>query len=283
MATSDQEMKDGQAEFEDEFNASDKVKPEQTEDEAFGLTPEPEAGAAAAATAPADEAAATGAAGVDAAAAAAAAVDAAKEEQRLRSWEGRLKAKEAELAAREAAADTTNVGEQQASEEAGETSGEEAAEQDDPGKALAEDFGEDFVDLLKKLISKICADTVGSGVGNVEATVNQVIEELRIERQENHFKRIAEAHEDFLEIVDSPEFAAWMAALTADEQAANAAIIESGSAQQIIDMLTKFKQSKEIGDDGALDGAEGVRSTGMKLPPPAKDGNDDYAAAWNES
>jgi len=50
-------------------------------------------------------------------------------------------------------------------------------------------------------------------------------------------------------------------------------------------MLTKFKESQSQGSDADNDGfdaAEGVRSSGMKLP--AQPSNkDDYLAAWNDA
>lgn len=298
-----------EAEFSKSFNDEDAPKTEQSEDEAFGLGPEPvtpDAEGAATDTAGAASGSATPSGAAPAAAAAAPETpDSAKEEQRLRSWEGRLRAKEAELAEKEASLSTANTNEEQTSsedgegkdgEQAGEGATEGADDEADPAKALAEDFGTDFVAQLTKLIKHICAGEIGSGVGGVSAMVDQVINELKEERQQNHFHRIRAAHEDFMEVTATPEFAAWCEGLPPEEQAVCKRVTESGSAQEIIDLLTKFKASQatpdaddsssdDTGDAGFSaehDAAEGVRSSGMRLPVSPKS-KDDYSDAWNEA
>lgn len=295
MATKD-DMDQSAADYAGRFNEDDQPAAEQSEDDAFGLgAPAAETPAAEAAEPPAEEAAETPAAEAaepaaeeSAEPAAEGAAPAADPEQRLKSWEGRLKAKQAELDAREAAIGTSNVGEEQASlpmdEESAEHEGtespaEEAAEESDPGKVLAEDFGPDFVDQITRLVSKIVQD----GVGGVSSTVDQVIADLQNERQQNHFNAIADTHADFMDVVESPDFAAWKAAQP--DQAALQQVIDAGSAKQIIAMLSAFKQSKS-GDmasaDDELDAAEGVRSGGVQLPKEPTASND-FAAAWNEA
>jgi hypothetical protein len=308
------------ADYADEFGQPDKQRTEQSEDQAFGLD-EPAAEAAADApadAAPVDAPAEAAEAGVDAASdaphgeqptggaeeggeAAAAPVD---QEQRLKSWEGRLKARQAELDAREAAMGTTNVDAEETSEPADAAgdapaeldagadanAGEDAGVDADPASVLAEDFGQDFVAQITKLIKSITQESVGG----VSATVDQVIQDLQNERLQNHFSAIAGTHGDFMEVVESPEFEAWKAAQPDQERLQ--AVIASGSARQIIDMLTSFKAGKQEPasaeaeaapeadpfHEDALDAAEGVRSSGLTLPtePTA---SDDFAKAWNEA
>ncbi len=126
-------------------------------------------------------------------------------------------------------------------------------------------------------------DKVGEGISGVQATVQQVIDHLQSEKQQSHFKSIAAAHADFIDVVESPDFDAYRSALPPDEQAQVQQVVDSGSAQEIIDMLTKFKASKTSGaaSDDSIDAAEGVRSAGLTLPS-APQASQDYADAWNE-
>lgn len=209
--------------------------------------------------------------------------------QQLKSWAGRLRAQQAELDAQKVAAASSSVNDVQTSsdeiaEEAGEGADEETSEQDDPRKALAEDFGSDFVTLITKLVENICTKQVGAQVGSVSATVDQVISDLQNERQQNHFNCIKDAHDDFMEVVESPEFEAWKAAQPPEDLNRTQRIIESGSAKEIVAMLTNFKRSKQPGadDDDSLDAAEGVRSGGISLPK-TPNASDDFADAWNQA
>jgi hypothetical protein len=304
MATKEQ-MDENAADYADQFNAPDAAPRNMSDEEAFGLS-EPEAAAEPAAEAPGEavaeagaeepaaEAAAEPAAEASPDAPAEAAPSAAEQEQRLKSWEGRLKARQAELDAREAAMGDSSVNEQQESlpleegeavavaEEAGEAATSDNA---DPAAVLAEDFGADFVEQITKLVKQIAHDCVGG----VSATVDQVIADLKNERLQSHFTAIADVHKDFMEVVESPEFSAWRA--SQPNQDALQQVIDSGSARQIIDMLTAFKgasKSEPADDSGydshddALDAAEGVRSSGVSLPQePAA--SDDFAKAWNEA
>lgn len=203
--------------------------------------------------------------------------------------EGRLKARQAELDAREAAMGSSSVNDEQGSESMGEEGGEgeegEAAAEggDDPAAVLADDFGPDFVEQITRLIKQV-AQECGPGM---DPRVDQVIEALQNERLNNHFNTIAQTHADFMDVVESPEFAAWKG--DQPEQDRLQQVIDGGSARQIIDMLTAFKDSKKRadnpdyhGDEDALDAAEGVRSSGLSLPQePAA--SDDFAKAWNEA
>lgn len=307
MATKEQQDQHA-ADYADQFNKEDTPPRDVSDEEAFGLTPEQEGSPAEEASeSPATEAAeepagegtpieqaaeaaqpAESPAAEAAEAPGEAAPSAADQEQRLKSWEGRLKAKQAELDAREASMGTTNANEEQASlpmgedagHEAGEDSYVEQAEESEPGKALAEDFGEDFVEQITKLMKQITYECMGG----VSTKVDQVIADLQNERMQNHFNSIASAHADFMDVVESPEFAAWKA--SQPDQAALQQVIDAGSARQIIAMLTAFKQSRASTDGGtnddAIDAAEGVRSSGVTLPkePTA---SDDFAKAWNEA
>jgi hypothetical protein len=302
MKATKDEMDARAADYADEFDQPDKQPRQMSDDEAFGLS-EPAAaegaapeGSAAeeAAESPAEEAA-EGPAGEAAEAAPAeasgegeAAPSPADQEQRLKSWEGRLKARQAELDAREAAMGSSDANDEQGSEPMGEEGaggGDQAGEGeggggDDPAAVLADDFGQDFVEQITRLIKKVAQEC-----GGMDPRVDQVIEALQNERLNNHFNTIAQTHADFMDVVESPEFAAWKGEQPDQDRLQQ--VIDSGSARQIIDMLTAFKNATKKTDsqdyhEDALDAAEGVRSSGLTLPKePAA--SDDFAKAWNEA
>jgi hypothetical protein len=307
-----EEMDQNAADYADQFNQADTPPREVSDDEAFGLGPESAAAEASAPPegspaeeaaespaaeaaeepggegTPAEQAAEAAAPEPDAMAAEAAAPSPADQEQRLKSWEGRLKARQAELDAREAAMGDSSVNDEQESlplDDAG--SGAEASAEHgdnaDPAQVLAEDFGADFVDQLTKLVTKIAE----SCMDGVSYKVDCVIKDLTNERLQNHFNAIAATHGDFMEVVESPEFGAWKA--SQPDQAALQEVIDRGSSRQIIGMLTAFKEAHRKDDGGgpgyeddALDAAEGVRSSGVTLPKEPTD-SEDYTKAWNEA
>lgn len=294
--------------------AEDPQRVEQTEDEAFGLTPDEAPGTATpTGTAPtvsidldkgtddgegepvpaAAGKEAPGPAGVDGAAQdvdAAQALDVEKETQRLRSWEGRLKAQQAELDREKAGASASAADEKGEKDKTGGDTGEEGEDSDDPDlKALAEDFGQEFVELLLKVINKAakrCATTVASEhAGPVRQDIDAIIAEITSEKERAHFEKIADAHPDFMDIANSDEFKAWLAGLAPAEKEETERVAGAGTAKEIIAMLKKYKASKSDGDadmNTAMDQAEGVRSTGGLKLPESPTAAKDYEAAWAE-
>jgi hypothetical protein len=289
-------------EYQDAFNEEAVAKPEVSEDEAFGLMPEevngadtPEGDAPAVAIVIEPEAPAEGEAAMpeampegEATVTEEAAVEgepvsqeASEEEvspedmQRQKSWEGRLKKREEELKAREA--------ELSAMAEAPETfpAVDDVAVEEAKAK-LAEDFGEEFVSLIATIATgmakKIAAETAEEKAGNIGKDIEGVIEQIRDVNERAHFERIYDAHEDFVEIANDPDFQAWVA-----EDAERARIVGEGHAREIVQLLNDWKASnapaeEESGDDDT----EAVRSGGLKLPAPGPGMNKDYADAWKE-
>jgi len=298
MATKDLNKKDD-ADFAAGFNAEDKANTGPTDDEEFGLTDAANGGDADGGTATGgggtaadgggDASGAVAAGGTETGAAGPDPKELEAEAARLRDLDAALKAKAEELAAKEAAMSTSNTNEQQTSsgggdgddKAAGGGDGGDGGEDDDPEKALEEDFGPEFVSLLKRLFKKWAGKEFADGLGPLETKINDVIEHLQSERTASHFKAIAAAHADYEEIVSSPEFGTWKAQQSPDEQKRLERVIQSGTSDEIIAMLTSFKDSRQSSvDEDAIDQAEGVRSSGLSLPkaPPA---SDDFVAAWN--
>lgn len=335
MATTDESKKKEADDFATAY-AEDKVKVEQTEDQAFGLTPvevpgtdEPtgtggtvaidmdKEAAAAVAPAPAtDPAAVTDPALEAPAAAAAPALDVEKETQRLKSWEGRLKAQQADL-------DRTKAG---AATEEGAPAGDPAkddapAKTDDAAKdgdemtgaaameALKEDFGAEFVTMLTALVKHVateCAAKVSGEHGEAsKASIDEKIAGMTNYLERAHFEKISDAHPDFNDIAGSDEFKAWVAGMEGDEKADADRVVASGSARKIIALLNRYKAAKAdkpaaaapaAADapaaapaggsddmDAAIDQAEGVRSTGGLTLPDEPTASNDYEKAWNDA
>lgn len=210
-----------------------------------------------------------------------------EEIQRQKSWEGRLKKREEELAAREAAMS----GEPAASvaqEEVGD------AEIADIRTQLAEDFGEEFVAMIGKIAAyearKLASSGMDERINPINSAIASAIADVTEAFQSMHMSAIAEAHEDFQAIVNSPEFEAYIGGLSGDEQAAAVETINAGTPKQVIGLLNAYKAAATIKDepvddgiDAALDAAEGVRGNSpVQLPGRVPVGDDDeYSAAWN--
>lgn len=245
-------------------------------------------------------------------------VDMEKEVQRLKSWEGRLKAMEAKLKAAGAAepeeqqAAVSDAIEQAA--DAAETpaeaeSVEQIAEQVEDGsmtpeqamKQLAEDFGEDFVKMIEAIAVAKAKEAGGAAAsekfGELSKTVDEIIGDIVDTKARSHFETIADAHPDFQDVGSSEEFKAYIEAMPEAGREQAMQVIANGSAKQIIKLLDGFKKSaaaapaeeltqaagESIVDEATeeqMDAAEGVRSSGMKLPDQPKSSN--YEDAWND-
>ena len=251
-----------------------------------------------------------------------------KDIQRKKSWEGRLNAREAELKAlaaeleakagktgetteqttsdalEQVAEKTNDAGLIEAAESAAEAveSGEMTPEQ--AIKTLSEDFGEGFTKMLSALIQgearKLVDGVKGelsSALDSVKTEVNDVIEHIANTTQREHFKGIAAAHPDFMEVNKDPAFEEFVAAKGPAAEATR----NGGSTEEVIALLDEFKASRQSGDPAAeaapaaaavpetvasatedeIDGASAVRGGGMQIPDAPKK-SDDFAAAWGE-
>lgn len=261
------------------------------------------------AAAPAGEAP-DAAAPTDAAGPAAEQVDIAKETQRLKSWEGRLRAMEAKLKAAEPG--PTGDGEQaagEALEQVAETTAdpelEQAAEQmaeavesgemtaSQAMKQLAEDFGEDFVRMIEAVAVAKAREAgeriVGERVGELSKTVDQIIDNLVDDKSRAHFKAIADKHPDFNDVGQSPEFKSYIDSLPEAQRAEAQRVASGGSSDEVIKLLDGYKASQtkapsqeDTPNEDAMDAAEGVRSSGLVLPEVPEPASDDYEGAWEK-
>lgn len=239
-------------------------------------------------------------------------------EGRLKAMEAKLKAagadteeEQTEVVAEaiEKAADATDT-------PAAEEQVEQVAEQVEDGtlsveqamRQLSEDFGDEFVRMIEAIATAKAREAgtaaVDAKVGELKGTVDEIIADISDTKTRSHFETIADKHPDFQEVGDSEEFKTYIESLPDDQKGQALDVIAGGSAKQIIKLLDGFKSANAAGakqgmgdvgelteakesivdeaiDESAMDAAEGVRSSGMRLPDqPAK--ADDYESAWNE-
>lgn len=219
--------------------------------------------------------------------------------QNDKTWNGRLNKREEELNAREQAladkegshsprdvqasdSGESNIG----GDKDGTSSSEGGVSADDAMSRLSEDFGQDFVQMIVAIATakaqEAAAAAAGATVEAVSKNVDQIIAHLTDRGQKEHFKEIHGAHPDFMDVANSPELQQWIAALPEEDQTSINRILATGSAEEIVSLLTKFKQAGAPVDESAIDDAEGVRGGGIQLPTqPAESG--DYEKAWEQA
>ena len=228
------------------------------------------------------------------------------DEQREKSWEGRLKKMEQELKAREAAlaekesALTADGGPAQANEiqggeespESGETPSEENAEEtpavqriraeamrlmqsgglDAAIRDAVDNFGEEFLVLSAALSGLLFDDLAKPYIDDMGQSLESLVGDVTTAFASRDFEAISEAHEDVETIVESPEFNAYLDGLDDDAKAAAQKVVDSGSPRQVVKLLNDFKSSLKSREQSpeelwAQDAAEGVRSSSaLKLP-----------------
>lgn len=238
-------------------------------------------------------------------------------EGRLKAMEAKLKAAgaDSEEEQTEAVADAIEKAAEAADTPADEEKVEQIAEQVEEGglsveqamKQLADDFGDEFVKMIEAIATAKAREAgvraVDEKVSEIKGTVDEIINDITDTKAKAHFEKIASVHPDFQEIGDSEEFKGYIESMPEDVRGQALDVIANGNAKEIINLLNSFKQANaqgakpgaeqgaelteaaesivdEVVDDSAMDAAEGVRSSGMKLPEqPAK--ADDYEAAWD--
>ena len=198
--------------------------------------------------------------------------------QRQKSWEGRLKKREEELAAREA----------ELSNQPSEPMIDDA-EIESIKAQLSEDFGEELVQMITKLATHAAAKTSPgldtSEVQEVKEVVAQAIMDVQGAFQSMHFGQIADAHADFQEIFQSEQFQEWLGTLPEEQQQAAMGVIEGGRAGQVVKLLNQYKdslnQASSMSDaEDAAMGVSGSSPVTLPMRAPAA-GNDEYKQAWD--
>ena len=94
---------------------------------------------------------------------------------------------------------------------------------------------------LAKGIQTLVEQQVQARVSQALAPINQ---KQQIDEVQQHFAAIMQAHPDAESVAESQEFASWRQAQPSYAQQAIASVLESGSAQQVIEVLNQFKAAK---------------------------------------
>lgn len=186
--------------------------------------------------------------------------------QREKSWEGRLRKREEELAAREA--EMGKPGESMAA-------GEALAK-------LSDQFGPEFADLIVQVIKEQSSGHEGSeDIAALREEVGSVISDLKFAQ---HKRDILAAKSDAYDIGETPEFKEWCASQDDAEECAR--IVANGTAVEVINLLTRYEEylnkDADTGGGEEEDAATAVRgSSPITLPNrPVAGDEDEYQAAW---
>ena len=224
--------------------------------------------------------------------------------QRTRSWEGRIKKTEQEKALiEEKLKEVTDKVNQDTS-----ISLEELLEDPDI-KGFAEEMGADFIKPLFLLMKKVATKTASDTVKPIaEGDVRQIKEKLTADEEGKvieHYSKIYDAHPDALQLLESGEVNEYVDTLPHKEALEKKRILANGSTQEVIDVLTEFKEkSKAVVEAKAkateeakrdalkkkneeetrrkLSQARVVKSTGNAVTP-GKEQAQDFAGAFAEA
>ncbi len=218
-------------------------------------------------------------------------------ENKMKSWEGRLSAlhrENEELKRRlqeaggqggPAQPDTATqgtAGAQQTGNEGGDGPDSDTGSQDDDLRArVKEEYGEEIAEWVDKRAQEIAEQAVGR--------VDQRIAPLEQARQEaqaaQHQQAILSEHPDAAEIHQSPEFGEWLDSLPSYAASAARQVVEQGSAQEVNELLSQYKASKQPEPSEAQKPAGASKARAVKSrssgPPKARPTND-FDAAWEE-
>ena len=156
-------------------------------------------------------------------------------------------------------------------------------------KTMIEDYGREFVVGAVALAAPLIDAKAESYVNDVNGSLESLVSEIQQAFSGMHKASIADAHEDFEEVVEGEEFKKWLDSLDEAEKAKAEQVVESGSAGQVVKLLGKFKDSLKASkepspeDVWAEDAATSVRSSApLSIPSRAPMSDDDeYKRAFD--
>lgn len=217
-----------------------------------------------------------------------------QELQRTKSWDGRLSAKDREVAALR--------------DELARTKQEQAAAKaegaDDADDASVTAFLEEFPELatpIQKMIERVTkrhgqavADDMIAKVDRRIAPLAETMQETTVEK---HLSTIRAAHSDFEAIVKGDDLQTWITEQPKYMQPSLREVYERGYAEDVVDMLTQYKTARNIGAvDAGPDGQVVEQKDTARRPsaavrsrhtaPPvnrAKVAADDFDGGWAEA
>ncbi len=233
------------------------------------------------------------------------------EQQRTRSWEGRLR-KQAE----ENEALKRRLSELEKAKDTGTDKSDEGKKDADPepddseAQKILEAFYEDFPSLkkplevlLKKQRKEVRAELETELTGKVDAKLKPVLTRVEEEALSEHIGKIAAGHSDWEAVSQSEKFDGWIKSQPSYLRKAYEGVLQDGSAEEIVDLLWTYKEANGLGrrsanKDGSADkgdknnrrerqadDAEAVRRKGGKYPTGKHAGpdQDDFSGAFEEA
>ena len=203
-----------------------------------------------------------------------------EEAQRRKSWEGRLRKREEELRAKEQELLALQQQEPPKQEEP------EIDEDDSEWRELVDELGEDLALKVRNQSKKVTQSALQSEIGKVRQEMRQSIEPLTQQQQESqarqHTQTILQAHPDAFDLVQRGEIQAWVEDQPRYLQPAYQQMVEQGSAEDVVDMLDTFKQSRGKAPQRKAP-SQAVRSRKGGRVRTAAAPKDDFDAAWDEA
>lgn len=143
---------------------------------------------------------------------------------------------------------------------------------------------------VRKLIAKERQAIEQQVLGRI-APIEQTAQDAARER---HFNTIRAAHQDFDEVVTSPDLAAWVDEQPAYLAASYRAVMERGTAQDVVDLLSRFKKESGYAPAPATQSAQAPNPRANALRSaaaprlrshaaiPNRVDRNDFDAAWND-
>lgn len=151
-----------------------------------------------------------------------------------------LAAANAELAELRAAAQTRAAAGEQATTTDKQVEAAQAAINAGVDPALFGDFSEE---ALANGIQKLVDQRVNEALAQVDAKLNPIQQKQVVDANAAHLNAIYTAHPDADSIVESKEFEGWVSGQPSFVQQAYAAVLEKGSAQQVVELFDSFKKA----------------------------------------
>jgi len=212
--------------------------------------------------------------------------------QKMRSWEGRLKA-----------ADKRAV---EAEQKLKDTKGKDKKESDDVspteddvelGKFFKEypDLEAPMKKVAEKLATKIFEEKIGDKIETLETNQSEAQETADTEADRVHMASINAAHPDWEKIYDSGALHTWITRQPGYLQPRLTEILKKGSAQEVIDMFDSYKRAAGKGQETATNSASSEetkkKAAALEAVPASSGGpkkgavkitKDDFDGAWDE-
>lgn len=228
-----------------------------------------------------------------------------KNEQRMKSWEGRLsrEARERERLAREneqlkqrlqgqAPPDRSGPAKTDTQDDQADTAGGPDADTNGPDEEelqrFREEYGDEMADYFEKRTRQIAEERAKSQMSALAERLTPLEEAQKEFADAEHSRKIQEAHSDAFDLVKSGEIEQWIEGHPEFIADSMRKVYEDGSTDQVIELLNRYKAENKSGQPESSDTssprtakARAVRSRSGG-PPKPRAPKDDFDAAWDQ-